>query len=114
MFLHAAQCELDAQALWIHRKHESLAEIFGSAPVAVAHARSHATTTVKAFTAHLAAGHEYLVPGEGLTAADILFVHCCNWGESIGWADDWKDVTLDAYLARCRGRDAYKRAKEKA
>ena len=34
--------ELDAQGLWIHRKHEALAGILAPAcPVAVAHARSH-------------------------------------------------------------------------
>ena len=52
------------------------------------------------------------MPGAGFTAADILFVHCCNWAESIGWADKWADdAVLQKYLARCRGREAYARAK---
>jgi glutathione S-transferase len=33
--------ELDAQALWIHRKHEAMAEHFGRIPPAVTHAKQH-------------------------------------------------------------------------
>ena len=78
----------------------------------VSHARTHAGNVVRAFATSMRQWKsDYLVPGEGFTAADILFVHCLDWGASIGWADDWADASLDAYVERCRGRAAYQRAK---
>jgi hypothetical protein len=61
-----------------------------------------------------------------LLPQDVLFVHCCNWAESIQWATwaqpqsadevtekaapDGKHDTLRSYLDLCRSREAYKRA----
>ena len=79
-------------------------------PDAVAHAREHTSRVVHVLADSLRAG-PYLL-GASFSAADILFVHCLNWGESIGWAAAWTDrADLCDYLARCRAREAYARAK---
>ena len=80
--------------------------------------------------------------GEHFTAADILYVHCLDWAESIGWYegikmdkennsmqevdDDHDDgltndearrttgtIKLAEYLEKCRQRSGYKRAIER-
>ena len=113
--------ELDAQALWIHRKHASdVAKFIGSInPDATEVARKHAVKVVDVLVDELTrAGGDYLL-GADFSAADILFVHCCNWAESIGWGGRWQEPAegdepmraLAAYLARCRARPAYARAK---
>ena len=117
-WVHCGMAELDAQALWIHRKHDALADVLAPKdPVATLTARKHAAAVVKVF-AEAIRGDGYLVQDHGFSAADILFVHCCNWAESIGWADDWPDAlgsdlhgALGSYLERCRSRAAYARAK---
>ena len=114
----ASVAELDAQALWIHRKHDALADVLAPRdPVATETARKHAAKVFRVFAEALA-GRDYLVADHGFSAADILFVHCCNWADSIGWAATWPDdlgpdlhAALAAYLDRCRARDAYARAK---
>lgn len=122
--VHTLQSELDAQGLWIHRKHEALKGLLApAAPEAVAHARSHAHKVVAVMTGVLHdAGGEHLLGDFGMSAADMLFVHCLNWGEGIGWfqpfelkeegLSDTQMAELKAYLARCRARPAYLRAKE--
>lgn len=73
--------ELDAQGLWIHRKHEALAGILApKSEVAVSHAREQTAKTVGILAAEMA-GNDYL-GGSEFTAADILFVHCLLWAES--------------------------------
>ena len=113
--------ELDAQGLWIHRKHEALAGMLApAAPDAVAHARTHVSKVVGILATELVNGRgEYLLGDFGFSAVDCLFVHCLNWSESIGWAD-WASAVssqgeqyeaLRAYAARCRARPAYIKAK---
>ena len=117
-WVHCGMAELDAQALWIHRKHDALADVLAPRdPVATETARKHAAAVVRVFAEALA-GSDYLVGDHGFSAADILFVHCCNWADSIGWAATWPDdlgpdlhAALAAYLDRCRARAAYARAK---
>ena len=110
--------EVDAQALWIHRKHEALGQYFGSVPDAVAHARSHFAASLRVAVSELSGA--YLL-SSGFSPADILLVHCCDWAQSIGWlaaggggdgAGDGAeplDPALAAYLDRCRSRPAYRR-----
>ena len=80
--------ELDAQSLWIHRKHEDLASVFGEAPTAVKEAKRQFRNSLKAMEDELhvnASGDcSYILPG-GFSAADILFVDCCFWAKHIGW-----------------------------
>eukprot|EP00565_Helicotheca_tamesis_P005260 CAMPEP_0185729348 /NCGR_PEP_ID=MMETSP1171-20130828/5224_1 /TAXON_ID=374046 /ORGANISM="Helicotheca tamensis, Strain CCMP826" /LENGTH=202 /DNA_ID=CAMNT_0028398161 /DNA_START=94 /DNA_END=699 /DNA_ORIENTATION=- len=86
--------EIDAQGLWIHRKHKALAKVFGSCPEAVDHAFDHtlnvvrtltmehllksSSATIDAATTTTVTSSSYLL-GESFTAADILFVHCLDW-----------------------------------
>eukprot|EP00729_Bicosta_minor_P030820 gene30820-6665_t len=72
--------ELDAQGLWIHRKHEALAgRLAPKSEVAVAHAREQSAKTVGILADEMER-QDYLV-GSQFTAADILFVHCLLWAE---------------------------------
>ena len=112
--------ELDAQSLWIHRKHCSkLAPMIGGInPEAVEVARKHAVKVIDVLVGELmsASGGEYLL-GARFSAVDILLVHCCDWAEQIGWGERWKEPAdepmrvLSEYLERCRARPAYARAK---
>jgi glutathione S-transferase len=111
--------ELDAQALWIHRKHASEVAKYIGAPNAEATevGRRHAAKVVDVVAAELAAsGGDYLL-GAHFSAVDILLVHCCDWAEDIGWGERWRSPddgpmhTLSDYLRRCRAREAYLRAK---
>ena len=122
--VHTLMAELDAQGLMIHRKHESLARLYGACPTAVAHAQQHAARVVREMVRQLAAPGPYLL-GAHFTAADILFVHCCNWAEAIGggwaaWAAEPQGAApaegdefdaMRGYLRACRARGAYARAK---
>jgi len=119
-FICCLMAEMDAQGLWIHRKHESLPQmlpqIFQAIPEAVTVARSHFDKVLGIMLDDLRRSGDYLL-GETFSAADILFVHCLNWAEAIGWlpAPECGDYAplLHEYLRRCRDRDAYKRAAAK-
>ena len=80
--------ELDAQSLWIHRKHGDLFNVFGEAPIAVREAKRQFDNSLKVMEDELCIGSDgecsYLISG-GFSAVDILFVHCCSWAEHIGW-----------------------------
>ena len=107
--------ELDAQALWVHRKHEALGEHFGFNPEAVgrwpggyrppsrrrggmapsstqtqttAAAKVHAERTIATLAAEIHARGPYLLGAE-FSAADILFTHCLSWAANIGWGEKW-------------------------
>ena len=100
--------ELDSQGLWLHRKHEAMAEQLGGPPnpAAVATAKQQ----FERINLHLAAQlHPYLL-GPHFTAADILYVHCLDWSKGIGWHDQWPPH-LEEYRHRCQQRPAYQRAK---
>ena len=117
--------ELDSQALWIHRKHETMGKYFGHIPDAVQHAKHHFQMVNAALAQQLhnnkgsnssSTTNErktntgpYLV-GSHFTAADILYVHCLEWSQSIGWDEAWKkDVKLCEYFHTCQERPAFQR-----
>ena len=111
--------ELDAQGLWIHRKHEAMGEHFGHIPDAVEHARKYFNKTnrmliqqLKDNTATVAVGSgkpSYLL-GPDFTAADIVYVHCLDWSKAIGWDAKWKDdATITKYIKVCKSRDSFSR-----
>lgn len=113
--------ELDAQSLWIHRKHASdVAKLIGSVnPDAAAVAKVQFDRVMDVMAKELlSSGGDYML-GEHFSAVDILFVQCLNWGGAIGWGDKWTSPAaedepmraLAAYLERCRARPAYVRAK---
>jgi glutathione S-transferase len=105
--------ELDAQALWIHRKHHGrLAKVFGDVPEAVAAAKQQFETANRSLLKN-DPPHPFLL-GSNFTAADILYVHCLDWAAAIGWNDDWAGQTcsdtartVQDYLFRCKSRPAY-------
>lgn len=97
--------ELDAQGLWIHRKHETLGKLFGKSPEAVAEARRQFDGANQALANQLS---PYLL-GSSFCAADILYAHCLEWAIDVGWNDKF-DPKLADYLASCQSREAYQRA----
>eukprot|EP00961_Rhodomonas_salina_P249092 3366711-Rhodomonas_salina.1 len=109
------QSEIDAQGLWLHRKHEALAQHFGSEPGAVAHAKVHTQRAMKALGRELRE-REFLL-GADFSAADICFAHCLSWSKGIGWSA-WMEeegaevgAVLRGYAARCRAREGFQRAR---
>jgi glutathione S-transferase len=99
--------ELDAQGLWIHRKHEALGEFFTFIPEAVVHARKYFSKTNRVLIQQLKDSGPYLL-GADFSGVDIVYVHCLDWSKSIGWNDKWKDEpVLQKYIERCISRPAY-------
>eukprot|EP00545_Synedropsis_sp_CCMP1620_P006078 CAMPEP_0119014926 /NCGR_PEP_ID=MMETSP1176-20130426/10461_1 /TAXON_ID=265551 /ORGANISM="Synedropsis recta cf, Strain CCMP1620" /LENGTH=254 /DNA_ID=CAMNT_0006968173 /DNA_START=161 /DNA_END=925 /DNA_ORIENTATION=+ len=104
--------EMDAQGLWIQRKHESLSKLFGKSPAAVQEAKRQFQSANQVLVDQL---NPYLL-GADFSAADILYAHCLEWAEEIGWAkddalfEDNGDGKLQHYLRQCRSRQAYVRA----
>lgn len=101
--------EMDAQGLWIHRKHEALAQYFGACPQAVEEAERQFEKAQAAMVANLSG--PFLL-GNEFTAADILYVHCLDWAQSIGWLHV-EEGALGNYLDLCKLRPAYQRAVDK-
>ena len=103
--------EMDAQGLWIHRKHEGMGEFFTFIPDAVAHARKYFHKTNRQLIQQLKETDGSYLLGSNFTAADISYVHCLEWSRSIGWDDKWKDdgEVVD-YFKLCRSRPAFRKA----
>jgi glutathione S-transferase len=99
--------ELDSQGLWIHRKHEAMAQHFGAIPAAVQHAEQH-FNRINAHVCQPLVSSPYLL-GDEFTAADILYVHCLDWSKGIGWHTHWPAIVHE-YRDRCHSRPAYQRA----
>jgi glutathione S-transferase len=100
--------ELDAQALWMVRKHNGeLAKIFGAIPDIVPASQTQFHSINKLVAKQL----QPYVLGSTFTAADILYVNCLDWAQMLGWNSDnhWPN-NIDAYLELCRQRPAYQRA----
>ena len=102
--------EMDAQGLWIHRKHQALAEYFGDCPGAVEEAKRQFDRVQNVMVQQLGDPGPYLL-GNDFTAADILYVHCLDWAKSIGWFAGPQDqeTNLQSYLELCKSRPAYQR-----
>nr|QJU71806.1 glutathione S-transferase kappa 1 [Gambierdiscus pacificus] len=105
--------EVDAQGLWIHRKHKAMGKVFGTIPEAVAAAKEHTQRCFEVLAADLKqVGGPYLL-GANFTAADILLVHCLDWADVIGWLpDSGQSVELQGlleYRDLCKARPAFQR-----
>ena len=108
--------ELDAQGLYIERKHVQLAAVYGEAAQAVRAAHEY-------FNKHLAvvaeelerteqAGGYWLLhhsTGFGFSFADILLTDCLEWAGRIGWLPD--SPVLQRYLTRATARPAFLKVK---
>ena len=105
--------DMDAQGLWIHRKHEELTEYFGKSPEAVQEAKRQFEKVQGVMEKQLSEPGPYLL-GSDFSAVDILYVDCLNWATSIGWFKvPMEDGVMQNYLNLCKSRPAYKRTAAK-
>lgn len=101
--------ELDANTLYVIRKHEDLPAIYGEAPNALQAAREGFARQARAAATRLATSalQGPYVLGQHFSAADILFASCLNG--AIRRKIDLPDA-LHAYLKHVSARPAYQRA----
>jgi glutathione S-transferase len=100
-----AMMELDANTLYVIRKHEDLPHLYGDAPNALQAARDGFVRQARAAVTRLD-GAPYVL-GELFSGADILLTTCLNGAirRKIALPD-----ALHDYLKRITARDAYQRA----
>ncbi len=101
-----AMMELDANTLYVIRKHEDLHAIYGEAPNALQAARDGFARQSRAAELRLAACGPYVL-GENFSGADILLTTCLSG--AIRRKIELPDA-LHAYLQRTTARAAYQRA----
>jgi len=99
--------ELDANTLYIIRRHEDLKDVYGEAPNAVATAKRCFAEQAEAAAARLGAGPYVL--GDRFTGADILLTTCLTGAVRREIA--LPERLLD-YMKRVTARPAYQRALE--
>jgi len=97
--------ELDAQSLYISRKHEALVDIYGEAPTAVEVARQTFVRQSKIFEQALDKAGPWAL-GTSFSAADILLVFCLRWAMDCDWL---VSEPLQAYVERATSRPAFAR-----
>ncbi len=95
--------ELDATSLYVLRRHEGLAEIYGDAPAATASARAYFAKLIDAAAEEIDDGRDYLL-GSTFSGADIVMGTCLDW--AIRYRVPLPDVFLD-YRERLIARPAY-------
>ena len=78
--------EVDAQALYIHRKHVGLKHIYDEAPVAVEAAQRYWERQLAVIGDELRArpGEDFLL-GSTFQACDVLLGHVLLWAVSLRW-----------------------------
>lgn len=101
-----AMMELDANTLYVIRKHEDLPDLYGEAPNALRAAREGFARQARAAELRLAASGPYVM-GDNFSGADILFTTCLNG--AIRRKIDLPGALTD-YLQRTTARPAYQRA----
>jgi len=75
--------ELDASSLYVVRRHDSLRQIYGHAPVAVESAKDYFLHNIESMAAPIGDREPYLF-GELLSVADILLTTCLDWAATCG------------------------------
>jgi glutathione S-transferase len=98
--------ELDANTLYVIRKHEDLHALYGEAPHALQAARDGFARQARAAAQRLADSGPYVLGGQ-FSAADILLTTCLNG--AIRRKIELPDALHD-YLQRTTARAAYQRA----
>ena len=73
--------ELDAHSLYLIRRHDSLKDVYGATPVAVASAEEYFKKQISAASTRMKGGSSYLV-GDQFSIADILLTSCLDWAIS--------------------------------
>ncbi|MHB8384549.1 MAG: glutathione S-transferase family protein [Candidatus Binataceae bacterium] len=101
--------ELDAGSLYIVRRHESLKNTYGEAPVAVDAAKNYFIHNLEAMASRVGGTNEYLFD-DRLSAADILLMTCLDWAVSAGIA---LSEIFVSYRQRVGKRPAYRAALER-
>lgn len=98
--------EFDAHSLYVIRRHQGLAHVYGDAPEACKAAREYFFDQLEAIRPSIASRAPYLF-GERISSADILLGTCLDWARSFDFVlpDD-----ITAYHARVKDRPAYKLA----
>ena len=101
-----AMMELDANSLYIIRRHEDLKQVYGEAPNAVRTARECFEKQAGAAATRLSGGGPFVL-GERFTGADILLTTCLAGAlrRNIGLPD-----LLHEYLKLTTGRKGYQAA----
>jgi glutathione S-transferase len=97
--------ELDAGSLYVVRRHDGLAPIYGEAPTAVDAAKTYFLHNLEAMTPRIARA-PYLF-GERLSVADILLTTCLDWAAA---SDIALSQELRDYRRRLAQRPAYQAA----
>lgn len=97
--------ELDAP-LYIVRRHEGLADIYGAAPAAVASARSYFQQQAQHVERVLEKNGPHLI-GSDFSAADLMLASCLAWARLIGI--ELPEILSD-HLARSSQRAGYAEA----
>lgn len=98
--------ELDANTLYVIRKHEDLHAIYGEAPHALQAARDGFARQAQAAAQRLAGGGPYVM-GDTFSGADILLTTCLN-GAMRRHIE--LPASLQDYRQRLIARDTYQRA----
>lgn len=99
--------ELDAQCLYVMRKHRDLPAVYGEAPGAVSAARDGFNTQIEMAEAKLT-DRDWLL-GDQFTGVDILLTTCLEWALSYEFD---LSTELRGYLKRVRARSAYQQARD--
>ena len=98
--------ELDETSLYILRRHEALAAIYGEAPTAITAAKQYFQKQVAVADTHLRET-QYLVNNK-FGVADVFLTTCLVWAESSGIG---LSESLKSYLQRMLARECYQAAK---
>lgn len=97
--------ELDAGSLYVARRHDGLASIYGAAPAAVESAKAYFLHNLETMTPRIDKARYVL--GELLSTADILLTTCLDWASATGIAIPQRAVD---YRRRVAQRPAYQEA----
>ena len=101
-----AMMELDADTLYVIRRHEGLPELYGKAPNAVKAATDCFRKQAQAAAQRLASTGPFVL-GERFSGADVLLTTCL--AGAVRNRIELPDL-LQKYMERCTARDAYRLA----
>jgi glutathione S-transferase len=97
--------EMDETSLYVMRRHEALASIYGEAPAAIEAARQYVSKHLQVTDQHLA--DKSFLLNERFSLPDVFLTTCLNWAEAYG-------IPLAVNLLRYRDeivkRPAYRKA----
>ena len=102
--------EIDAQSIYIQRKHTSLEKLYGNAPIAVTAAKKYFDKNFPIFCNDLK-NNKYIF-GNNITGLDILCTHTFLWAISCSMYNNELEH-VNKYLARMCSRESFKKAYEK-